>query len=514
MLVFCYTSATMDYHHLEPVIGLEIHVQLNTATKLFSAVDNHAQGADPNTLISAVDLGHPGTLPALNQQALRFAVRIGLALGCRINSPTFFDRKHYIYPDLPKGYQISQFDIPVAEDGVLRIEDPESEERFTVHIERAHLEEDAAKNSHQDGKTLVDFNRAGTPLVEIVTRPDLRSSGQAKLFLQELRRIMQNLGVSEADMSQGNMRCDANISLRPVDKEGRPVAQDFYPKTEVKNMNSFKSVERAIDFEIERQTKLWEEDAAPSITTTRGWDDASQVTELQRTKELAADYRYMREPDVPPVDLQPFIASETDERFELPAERRERFAQEYGLNRDAVWTLTNSPELADFTERVFSESRSWLKAQPEITELTDVHTAAIGKLVGTWVGTKLLGALAQRSGDIRTMHVSPENMAELLTLLYKKDLTAHQANDVLEEMLNDGDSPAHIVERLGLKTVSDIDALGAIVDKVLSEHPQQVEQYKNGKVALLQFFIGMVQKETQGSANVPTTKDLLESRLG
>lgn len=509
----------MDYHHLEPVIGLEIHVQLKTKTKLFSSVDNHAQGAAPNTLISAIDVGHPGTLPAPNTQALRFAVRIGLALGCKINSPTYFDRKHYIYPDLPKGYQISQFDVPVAEDGILTVETPGGpRDKAIIHIERAHLEEDAAKNVHRDGKTLVDFNRAGTPLVEIVTRPDFRTPQEAKLFLQELRRIMRYLGVSDADMEKGHLRCDANISLRPVDEKGLTVADEFYPKTEVKNMNSFKAVERALIYELDRQTTLWEQDAPPEFNTTRGWNDAQQVTELQRVKEEAADYRYMREPDIPPTDLSTFIEEETAGMMELPAKRRERFSSEYALSHQATWTLTDDPALADFTERTVSELFAWLAASPDVDatadNVVDKLKEPVGKLVGTWIGTKLLGALAERSSDIRVAHITPENMAELLSLLYQKELTSHNAMKVLATMLDDGDSPAHVVERLGLKTINDIDSLGAIIDKILTENPHQVEEYKAGKVALLQFFIGMVQKETQGGANVPKTKELLLSKLG
>ncbi|PIR47623.1 Asp-tRNA(Asn)/Glu-tRNA(Gln) amidotransferase GatCAB subunit B [Candidatus Uhrbacteria bacterium CG10_big_fil_rev_8_21_14_0_10_50_16] len=508
----------MTYHHLEPVIGLEIHVQLKTATKLFSSIDNHAEGAAANTLISAIDLGHPGTLPSLNREALRFAVRIGLALGCKINTPTYFDRKHYIYPDLPKGYQISQFDVPVAADGVITIDIPEGpRSKAVIHIERAHLEEDAAKNIHRDGKTLVDFNRAGTPLVEIVTCPDFKTPNEAKIFLLELRRILRYLAVSDADMEKGHMRCDANVSLRPVNAQGLPVADDYYPKTEVKNMNSFKSVERALVFEIDRQTTLWEAGTPPMVTTTRGWDNDHSKTVLQRTKEEAADYRFMREPDIPPTDLSLYIQEEMDTRPELPAQRRQRFQSEYALSEQAAATLTDDPALADFTERVISELFAWLAANPDIDatdeNVVERYNQPVGKLVGTWIGTKLLGALAERSSDIRITQIEPENMAELLNLIYQKIVTAHQATQVLEKMLNDGDSPTHIIEALGLTTISDTDALSAIIDQVLAENPHQVEAYKAGKVVLLQFFIGMVQKITQGSANVPKTKELLESKL-
>lgn len=508
----------MEYHHLEPVIGLEIHVQLKTRTKLFSPVDNHAEGAAPNTLISAIDVGHPGTLPQLNAQALRFAVRIGLALDCRINTPTFFDRKHYLYPDLPKGYQISQFDVPVAADGVLTVEHSEDpEQSFAVRIERAHLEEDAAKNVHRSGKTLVDFNRAGTPLVEMVTRPDLRSPQHAKLFLQELRRLLRFLGVSDADMEKGHMRCDANVSLRPVDKDGRPVEQEFYPKTEVKNMNSFKSVERALEFEIARQGDLWKTNSPPSVTTTRGWDDERQVTELQRTKEAAADYRFMREPDLPPVDLSACIESEQRALSELPAARRARFRDEYGFGEQEVWTLTDDPAIADFSERVMSELYAWIAAHPSVdTTEQDVILSfkrPLGKLAGPWMATKLLGALRARSSDIRTCHITPEDMAELLALLYRKEITATNGLQVLEKMLDEGDSPAHVIATLGLKTINDMETLGAVIDLVLSRHTAEVEAYKAGKKTLLQFFVGMVQKETQGQANPQKAMELLKTRL-
>ncbi|HBU28082.1 TPA: Asp-tRNA(Asn)/Glu-tRNA(Gln) amidotransferase GatCAB subunit B [Candidatus Uhrbacteria bacterium] len=459
----------MTYHHLEPIIGLEIHVQLKTATKLFSSVDNHAEGAASNTLISAIDVGHPGTLPSLNREALRFAVRIGLALGCRINSPTYFDRKHYIYPDLPKGYQISQFDVPVAEDGVITIQIPEGPRtKAIIHIERAHLEEDAAKNVHRDGKTLVDFNRAGTPLVEIVTRPDFRTPNEAKIFLLELRRILRYLAVSDADMEKGHLRCDANVSLRPVDANGLPVADPYYPKTEVKNMNSFKAVERALLFEIDRQGTLWQQGNPPMVTTTRGWDAVGNKTDLQRTKEEAADYRFMREPDIPPTDLSTYIQEETGSRPELPQQRRERFQSEYTFSEQAAATLTDDPALADFTERVISELFAWLAANPDIdadeNTVADRYRQPIGKLVATWIGTKLLGALTERSEDIRTTHVTPENMAELLNIIYQKTITAQQATHVLEAMLDDGASPAQVIESLGLTTISDTDALGAIID--------------------------------------------------
>ncbi|NQV12472.1 Asp-tRNA(Asn)/Glu-tRNA(Gln) amidotransferase subunit GatB [Candidatus Uhrbacteria bacterium] len=507
----------MEYHHLETVIGLEIHVQLKTKTKLFSSVDNHSQGAGSNTLISAIDLGHPGTLPSLNAQALHYAARIGLALNCKINSPTFFDRKHYIYPDLPKGYQISQFDVPVAEDGYLSFEIPGGDREVAkIHIERAHLEEDAAKNVHRDGKTLVDFNRAGTPLVEIVTKPDFRTPLEAKLFLQELRRIMRYIGVSDADMEKGHMRCDANISLRPVDDNGVPVAQLFYPKTEVKNMNSFRAVERALHYEIKRQYELWETNSPPSVTTTRGWNDEKQKTEMQRTKEEAADYRFMREPDIPPTDMAAITETEKNLLPELPAARRLRFVDQLGFKHEDAIILADDPALADFAEATLSELYAWVASLPNegtAVEIAENKKDELVRLATTWVSNRLLGLMSSMSIDIRIIRITPENMAEFLTLVYQNKLNNKTGTLVLETMLEDGTSPAQIMNNLGMNPIDDAVQLEIIIHEVLRSFPEQVEEYKAGKLALLAFFIGMVQKKTQGNADPKQTKELLQKLL-
>ncbi|MBT6254460.1 Asp-tRNA(Asn)/Glu-tRNA(Gln) amidotransferase subunit GatB [Candidatus Uhrbacteria bacterium] len=508
----------MEYKHLETVIGLEIHVQLKTKTKLFSSVSNHADGAGANTLISAIDVGHPGTLPSLNAQALHFAVRIGLALNCKINSPTYFDRKHYIYPDLPKGYQISQFDVPVAEEGYLSFDVPDGKRDVAkIHIERAHLEEDAAKNVHRDGKTLVDFNRAGTPLVEIVTKPDFRTPQEAKLFLYELRRIMRYIGVSDADMEKGHMRCDANISLRPVDEDGVPTAQLFYPKTEVKNMNSFRSVERALIYEISRQRDLWETNSPPSVTTTRGWNEDKQKTEMQRTKEEAADYRFMREPDIPPTSLEEIVELEKNLLPELPVARRTRFVDQLGFKRDDTLVLTDDPVLADFAEATLSELYAWVSSLPDEGTAEETRTNKKDELVrlaSSWIVNRLLGIMSSMSIDIRTIHITPENMAEFLTLVYQNKLNNKTGSTVLEKMLEDGNSPAQIMHDLGMNPIDDAGQLEMIINDVLMKFPEQVEEYKSGKVTLLGFFVGMVQKQTQGNADPRQTKELLEKLLG
>lgn len=508
----------MTYDHLEPVIGLEIHVQLKTKSKLFSGSNNSAQDSDPNTLISAIDVGHPGTLPNLNREALHFAARIGLALNSEINSPIFFDRKHYIYPDLPKGYQISQFDVPVVGEGYLDIEVPEGDRKnVRVRIERAHLEEDAAKNIHRDGKTLVDFNRAGTPLVEIVTRPDLRSPQEAKIFLTELRRIMRYLGVSDADMEKGHLRCDANISMRPVNKNGELAANEFYPKTEVKNMNSFRAVERALVFEIERQTDLWQTNSPPATTTTRGWDANNQKTEMQRTKELAADYRFMREPDIPPIDMTEVVTAEKNRMPELPAAKRARFKEEFGFSEQDTRTLTDEPAMADFTEATMSELVAWLVASPDTqgspVEIQTKHKDRLAKLGGTWIATKLVGVITASKTNIHEASVTPEDMAELMKLVFERKASNTAALTILETMIETGKDPHKILEEKGLGSIDDEDALTKTVETVLANNPAQVEEYKAGKITLMKFFIGMVQKETQGAADPPMTQKILDRLL-
>ena len=349
---------------LIPVIGLEIHLQLKTKSKMFCACPAHDVGASPNTNVCAICLGNPGTLPVPNEQAIRYGTMMGLALNCSIASHSKFDRKNYFYPDLPKAYQISQYDLPIAANGHLEVDVPDSpRERVRIGITRAHLEEDAAKNTHGvEGKTLVDYNRGGTPLIEIVTEPDFTNAKEAKAFLHELQRIARYLDVSNADMEKGNMRCDANISLREIDENGQVVGARFNPKTEIKNLNSFRHVERALEFEIKRQTKLWEDETPVTVSTTRGWNDVKGVTELQRSKEDAADYRYFPEPDIPPLNLAALAEELKLKMPELPAARRARMVEEYALKPSDAAQMCDDPALADFAEQTFSELQSWLSS--------------------------------------------------------------------------------------------------------------------------------------------------------
>jgi aspartyl-tRNA(Asn)/glutamyl-tRNA(Gln) amidotransferase subunit B len=500
---------------LEPIIGLETHVQLNTKTKLFCSCSAHVDEAAPNTHVCPVCTGHPGTLPVPNAQAVEWAVMLGLALEGRITPHSKFDRKNYYYPDLPKAYQISQFDLPIMSEGKLDIDVP-GEGVVRIRLERMHLEEDAAKNIHgADGKTYVDYNRGGVPLCEIVTRPDFRSAAQAKAYMQELRLLVRTLGVSEGDMEKGHMRCDVNISLREIDENGKPVSPDLSPKTEVKNVNSFRAVERTIAYEIKRQTELWEKGEPPQITMTRGWNDAKQMTEGQREKENSADYRYFPEPDIPPLELES-IAKEAKRRLpELPAAKRARLVREYGFKEDDVKLIVDDPALANFAERALSELGAWLEAQPDISpEGVEEARRKLVKVFSGWLTSKLLGLLEERKSDIRVMKLTPEDFAEFITLIADGKLTGPKGLEVLGKMLDDGSDPSHVMEELGATRMDDVVALQKIVETVVEENPKEVARYKNGEFKLLQYLVGQVMKATKGNADPEKTADVIKNVLG
>lgn len=463
--------------------------------------------AAPNGNICPICTGQPGALPVPNKEAIEMGVKTGLALKCMIAPFSKFDRKHYFYPDLPKAYQISQFDLPIAEKGSFTFE-VNGEER-TVSITRAHLEEDAAKNVHgTDGKTYVDFNRACVPLLEIVTGPDFRSPEEAKAFLQELRLTLRYLGVSNADMEKGQMRCDANISLRVLDENGNTVGAEFNPKTEVKNLNSFRHVERALAYEIAYQKNLWETGTPPMISTTRGWDDAAQATKEQRTKESAEDYRFFPEPDIPPLELAELTKELSTRLPELPAARRTRFRDEYALKAEDARQLCDDPALSEFTENVFSELAAWIRSSE-----ANVEKEKLARLVSTWILTKLLGCLAERGDDVRIMKVNPENFAELMMLLATNKLNAASGLTVLNTMLEDGSDPSHVMEEKGLGKLQDAGLIAEAVDRVLAANPAEVERYRAGDKKLLPFFIGKVMKETEGTADAAETRNMLLVKL-
>jgi len=496
---------------LETIIGLEIHVQLKTKTKMFCSCSNEGDSLPPNHTVCEICLGHPGVLPVPNKQAIEWSIKSALALNCEINKSQNFDRKNYFYPDLPKGYQISQFALPIGEHGHLEINN--NKEIHKIGITRIHLEEDAAKNTHVGNKIQVDYNRGGTPLMEIVTEPDFRSPQVAKAFLQELRLIMRYLGVSDADMEKGHLRCDANISLR---KKGE---DKLYPKTELKNMNSFKAVERGLEYEVIRQTKLWEASQPSQEQSTRGWDENKQVTLEQRTKEGSADYRYFPEPDIPPLDFsqtEPINIEVLKTSLpELPAKKRKRLIEEYDLKSADATILIDNDVMAEYFEHVISELKAWLESMEEGSseEIWEVNHKKLSKLVVNWLINNLGALLAEQKISWTDNKITAENFAEFITLIHKSKISSTAAQTVLTRMLKTGEDPSHIMEDEALEQVHDTGELDEVVENVIKNHPDEVARYKAGKTALMQFFVGKVMRETKGKSNPQVVQELLEEKL-
>jgi len=510
------------------IIGMEVHTELKTKSKMFCSCKNDPETNEANTYICEICTGQPGTLPVPNKTAIEWCAKIGKALGCNIRENSKFDRKHYFYPDLPKAYQISQYDEPVAEHGSITLEFPLEDnirEIAEIGIERVHMEEDTAKLLHDnDGATLVDFNRSSVPLVEIVTKPDFKSALEAKTFCQELQRILQTLDVSDAQMNKGQMRCEVNVSVQATNSfeinDGKIIpfsGVTLNPKVEVKNINSFKAVEKAIEFEIERQIKMIEE-GEEWVQQTRGWDENKSETVLQRTKENAADYRYFPEPDIPPFSLKEI--AENIRIPELPIAKRKRFKEEYGFSYSDSFILTEDKHWANFTENVMSELFDWLHSLPEVSgstdEIREKKRNQIARLAGSWLTTKLKGALSERSKDIRTFAVTAENFAELIALLFTGRTNPAGAAKILEHMLDAGTDidPTHVMEEYGYGQMNDESKLEEIILETISSYPKQVEEYKNGKETLLKFLIGMVMKATEGSANPGAVEKILKENLG
>lgn len=501
----------LKYMKYAPIIGLEIHVQLKTATKLFCSCPNINDGdASPNTAICPVCTGHPGALPALNAHALELAMLAGHAMHCEIPDTAKFDRKNYFYPDLPKGYQISQFDIPVCGKGYMDIElDDENTRRqsFRIEITRAHLEEDAAKNQHTpDGaSTLVDYNRGGTPLLEIVTEPDFRSAAEAKAFLQELRTLMRRISVSDADMEKGQMRCDANVSLMPINDDGTFAQVEYNPKVEIKNINSFRAVERAITYEISRQTDLFETNTLP-VQSTRGWDENRGVTVEQRTKEGSADYRYFPEPDLPPVNLADIRERMRSKLPELPATTRQRLQEEFGFSKTDASFLVANEGWADYADRVMSELGEWLT-------LSEGEKVKIAKLVGGWLTSKLAGSLTELNRTIHNVNITPENFAEFIKILSKGEINSANGQKLLKLMIEKGADPSHLMEEHNLGQNMDEGEVIALIERLIAENPSQVEQFKAGKESVLMWFVGQAMKATEGRANPERVKEIAREKM-
>lgn len=472
----------------EVVIGLEVHAQLKTKSKIF-APDKNEFGQEPNSLTSPITLGMPGVLPVLNKECVNMGILTGLALNCEIPSRCKFDRKQYFYPDLPKGYQISQYDEPICVNGHLDINGKR------IGITRAHLEEDAGKLVHAGANglagstySLVDLNRAGTPLLEIVSEPDMRSSEEAKNYMEELRNIVRYIGVCDGNLEEGSMRCDANISIMPKG------SKEFGTRAEIKNVNSFAALQRAIEYEIERQIEIVEE-GGHVVQETRLWDDNARETRSMRGKEDAHDYRYFPEPDLMPLEIsREWVEKIKSEMPELPSQKRARY-QEIGLSEYDASVIVEQMGLALFFDKVLE-----LGANPK---------TAVNFIMG-----EIAAYLKEDHIEITDTKLTPENLAELIALIEKGTISNNIGKQIIIEMLKDGTKASVIVEKKGLSQISDEGAIKELVQKVVDAHPNEVEAYKSGKTNLLGFFVGQIMKETKGRANPKTVNQLLREIIG
>ncbi|WP_404357585.1 Asp-tRNA(Asn)/Glu-tRNA(Gln) amidotransferase subunit GatB [Methylotuvimicrobium sp. KM1] len=472
----------------EVVIGLEIHAQLATKSKIFSGAST-AYGAEPNTQACAVDLGLPGVLPVLNQEAVRMAVKFGLAIEAEIAPYSIFARKNYFYPDLPKGYQISQFELPIVGNGHLDIDLDGATKR--IGVTRAHLEEDAGKSLHEDfhGLTGIDLNRAGTPLLEIVSEPDMRSAKEAVAYMRKLHELVRYLEICDGNMQEGSFRCDANVSVRPRGQA------EFGTRAEIKNINSFRFVEKAINHEIERQIDLIES-GGKVVQETRLYDANKDETRSMRGKEEANDYRYFPDPDLLPVEITEAFKHEVRATLpELPDAKKRRFIEQYGQDDESAATLTSSRQLADYYEALVDAS------------------GGVAKICTNWVTGDVLGALNKAGLEIGQCPVDAERLAGLLKRIADDTISGKIAKQVFEAMWQGQETADQIIESQGLKQITDTGAIEAIIDKIIADNPGQVEQYLGGKDKVFGFFVGQVMKEMQGKANPAEVNKILKTKL-
>ena len=473
----------------ETVIGLEVHLQLATQSKIFSGSAT-TFGAEPNTQASALDLGMPGTLPVLNREVLNMAIRFGLAIGARIATRSVFARKNYFYPDLPKGYQITQFELPIVGRGELQIDLDDGSSK-SVGITRAHLEEDAGKSVHEGlrGHTGVDLNRAGTPLLELVSEPEMSNAREAVAFMRKVHTLVRYLRICDGNMQEGSFRCDANVSVRP---QGQ---RELGTRAELKNINSFRFVERAIDYEIHRQVHLLES-GAKIVQETRLYDSDRNETRSMRSKEEAEDYRYFPDPDLLPVIIETSLLDEISASIpELPDARKQRFMQVLGLGQDDAVTLTTTPELADWFEQALAEA------------------GGQARVCANWVLVELTGALHKAGLGLADSPVSPSDLAGLLKRLHDGTISGKIAKMVFDAMFNGEGSADAIIEARGLKQITDTSMIETVVDQVLASHPEQIEQYRSGDMKVFNFFVGQVMKETRGKANPSQLREMLQLKL-
>jgi aspartyl-tRNA(Asn)/glutamyl-tRNA(Gln) amidotransferase subunit B len=477
-----------EFGNWEVVIGLEIHAQLATKSKIFSGAST-AYGAEPNTQTSVVDIALPGVLPVLNKEAVHMAVKFGMAIGAEVADRSVFDRKNYFYPDLPKGYQISQFELPVVGQGSIDIE-LENGETKTIGVTRAHLEEDAGKSLHNDyaGMTGIDLNRAGTPLLEIVSEPDMRSAKEAVAYMKKIHTLVQYIGICDGNMQEGSFRCDANVSVRPKGQE------EFGTRAELKNINSFRFVERAINIEVERQIDLIE-DGGKVVQETRLYDSVKNETRSMRSKEEAMDYRYFPDPDLLPVILtEEYRQQVKAELPELPEQKQKRFMDEFGLSVYDAGIITASLALANYFETVAEKTGD-------------------AKLSANWISGELSARLNREEIEIDKAAVDADALALLLSRIKDNTISGKIAKDVLDAMWNGEGSADEIIESKGLKQITDTGAIEAYVDEVIANNPSQFEELKGGKDKMMGFFVGQVMKMSKGKANPAQVNELIRSKM-
>lgn len=483
----------------EPVIGLEVHVQLATNSKLFCGCkarlnpEESVAEVGVNAFTCPVCTGHPGTLPVLNKRVVEFAIRAGLALGCKVNAHSVFSRKNYFYPDLPKGYQISQFDLPICTDGFLNIDSSHGKKRVT--IQRIHIEEDAGKNVHMSGYSLVNLNRSCVPLIEIVSGPDLRSSEEAGAYLRELYSVITYLGVCDGNLQEGNFRCDANVSIRPRG------AEKFGTRTEIKNVNSFRFIEKAIDYEIQRQAEVLGS-GEKVIQETRGYDSDSGKTFSMRTKEEAHDYRYFPEPDLLPLEISSsWISTVQKEMPELPSQKRERYQEKLGLSEYDAQVLTASKELILFFEETLAKFEK------------DQLSSAVAKPVANLLAGEVSRILNEENESLGKAQFKPQHLADLVKAIQSNTISVTAAKSVLAEIWKSGGSVDQTVDRLGLRQLNDTKEIESIIAKIIEANPGQVQEYRSGKEKLFGFFVGQTMKASGGKANPGVIQDLLKKML-
>lgn len=503
------------------IIGLEIHAELKTKSKMFCSCNNNAEGKKPNTTVCPICLGHPGTLPHPNKQAIEWTILTGLALHGHVHQLSKFDRKNYYYPDLPKGYQISQYDLPLIYGGYLEVNGQK------IAITRIHLEEDTGKLTHPAGKkhSLVDYNRAGTPLMEMVTEPIIRDSQTAKKFCQTFQQILRYLNISDADMEKGQMRCEANVSVQEKGKwqyknrEIKPIGNyKLSPKVELKNLNSFKAVGKAIDYEIKRQQKALAENEK-LVQETRGWNEKRGQTVRQRVKETSADYRYFPEPDIPPIKISPeWLEKIKTQLIELPPKKKKRFMEQYNLNDYDAEILVSDKNLADYTEQVISELRAWIDSCGDDWER---QKKKLAKAATNWLINELFKHLKADNKNIEDVKITAENMAELIALVYQEKINSSAGQKILEVMYkkactepgqSDND-PTNIMQDMGLEQVDNKAELEKIIKEVINKNPKQVKQYRTGKKNVLQYFMGQAMAVTNGKANPKLVAEILKKLL-